>query len=66
MRLSVQKVNKLLDNVLFGCFATVIGLIMLCCLYTILGTIYLNLPEFVIGALKIIGVAAIVILIAVL
>lgn len=66
MRLSVQKVNKLLDNVLLGCIATVIGLIMLCCLYTIIGAIYINLPEFVIGALKAIGVAAVVILIGVL
>lgn len=66
MRLSVQKVNKLLDNVLVGCIATVISLLMLCCLYTIIGTIYLNLPEFVIGALKAIGVVAVVILIVVL
>lgn len=66
MRLSVQKADKLLDKVLLGCVVTVGSLMVLCILYTILGTIYLNLPEFVIGALKTIGVAAVVILIAVL
>lgn len=66
MRLSVQKADKLLNKVLLGCIATVGSLMVLCVLYTILGTIYLNLPEFIIGALKTIGVAAVVILIAVL
>lgn len=66
MRLSVQKADKLLDKVLLGCVATVGSLMVLCILYMILGTIYLNLPEFVIGALKAIGVLAVVILIAVL
>jgi hypothetical protein len=66
MRLSVQKADKLLDKVMLGCIATVGSLMGLCILYTILGTIYINLPEFVIGALKTIGVLAVVILIAVL
>lgn len=66
MRLSVQKADNLLDKVLLGCIATVGSLMGLCILYTILGTIYINLPEFVIGALTTIGVSAVVILIAVL
>lgn len=66
MRLSVQKADNLLDKVLLGCIATVGSLMGLCILYTILGTIYLNLPEFVIGALTTIGVVAVVIMIAVL
>ena len=66
MRLSVQKADKLLDKVMLGCIATVGSIMGLCILYTILGAIYINLPEFVIGALKTIGVAAVVILIAVL
>ena len=66
MRLSVQKADNLLNKVLLGCIATVGSLMVLCILYTILGTIYLNLPEFVIGALKTIGAVAVVILIAML
>jgi len=66
MSLSVQKADKLLDKVLLGCVATVGSLMVLCILYTILRTIYLNLPEFVIGALTTIGVSAVVILIGVL
>lgn len=64
MRLSVQKADNLLDKVLLVCIATVGSLMGLCILYTILGTIYINLPEFVIGALKTIGVVAVAILIA--
>jgi len=55
-----------LDKVLLGCIATVGSLMVLCILYTILRAIYINLPEFLIGALKAIGVAAVVVLIAVL
>ena len=64
MRLSVQKADKLLNKVLLGCIATVGSLMGICILYTILGAIYINLPEFVIGALTTIGVSAVMILIA--
>ena len=66
MQITIQKADKLLNKLISWCAIAVVGIMVLCILVAIIGTIWVNFPEFMIGMLEFFGMLAGAVLIFVL
>lgn len=63
MRLNIEKADAVLNKTIFGCVAVLGGIAVAGMVYAICYAIYINLSEFIIGALQFIGAIALIALI---
>ena len=66
MQITIQKADKLLNKLISWCATAVAGIMVICILVAIIGTIWINFPEFMLGLLKFVGMLAGAVLIFVL
>jgi hypothetical protein len=66
MQMTIQKADKVLNKLISWCAYAVSGIMVICILVAIVGTIWVNFPEFMRGMLEFCGILAGVVLIVVL
>ena len=64
--MTIQKADKVLNKLISWCAYAVSGIMVICILVAIVGTIWINFPEFMRGMLEFCGILAGVVLIVVL
>jgi hypothetical protein len=66
MQITIQKADKVLNKLISWCATAIGGITVICILVAIIGTIWVNFPEFMKGMLEFCGMLAGAVLIVVL